>query len=415
MNTRTFPLQGTARSAMPASARRVLRLLSRLRHGALQMHLPDGSVQAHGSGSPCATIHIHSWRVFERAMKSGDIGFAEAYIDGDWETPDLSALLVVLIANRDEIEKLFYGSWWGSLFYRIKHALNRNSRSGSAKNIHAHYDLGNHFYALWLDPSMSYSSALFSGGHAQSLTSAQDAKTRRALQEIALAPGQHVLEIGCGWGALAEMAARDFGARVTGVTLSSEQLAWARDRLARAGLSDKADLRLQDYRDLGTVASKDCALYDGVVSIEMFEAVGREYWPAYFDTLARCLKPGGLACIQTITIRDDLFERYVHSTDFIQQYIFPGGLLPSISQFEAMATRAGFALERRHAFGPDYAETLRRWQDAFRSREAQVRELGFDTRFIRIWQFYLSYCEAAFDLGNTDVVQFTLRRLAPVA
>jgi cyclopropane-fatty-acyl-phospholipid synthase len=213
-----------------------------------------------------------------------------------------------------------------------------------------------------------------------------------------------VLEIGCGWGALAELGAREFGAHVTGVTLSSEQLAHAQQRLQDGGLAAQADLRLQDYRDI-----RD-GPFDAIASIEMFEAVGREYWDSYFDTLYRCLKPGGRACIQSITIRDDLFERYLRSTDFIQQYIFPGGLLPSVSQFEAQARRFGFTVERRLAFGLDYAETLRRWRAAFLRREREVRELGFDTRFMRIWQFYLAYCEAAFTLGNTDVVQFTLRR-----
>jgi cyclopropane-fatty-acyl-phospholipid synthase len=269
--------------------------------------------------------------------------------------------------------------------------------------------LGNAFYALWLDPSMSYSSAWFEDDQTRPLIDAQHAKLRRTLDEAGVAPGSRVLEIGCGWGGLAEVAALEYQAQVTGITLSTEQLAWAQRRLAASGAARRCDLRLQDYRDMAT--EFESKPFDAIVSIEMFEAVGREYWPGYFDALRRCLKPGGRACIQSITIRDDLFDRYVSSTDFIQQYIFPGGLLPSISQFEALARRHGFCVEQRMAFGLDYAETLKRWHQSFLAAEAEIRPKGFDTRFMRIWQFYLAYCEAAFLRGNTDVVQFTLRRL----
>ena len=397
-----------ASSRRPTAARAVLAALSRLEHGALELHLPDGSMQRFGPGAVTATVHLADWKVFARTLASGDIGFAEGYIAGEWDSPDPTAVLALLIANRDALERVVYGSWWGSLLYRAKHALNRNSRRGSAKNIHAHYDIGNTFYAQWLDPSMSYSSAWFDGDPARPLQQAQQAKLRRTLVEAGVEPGARLLEIGCGWGGLAEIAARDFGAQVVGVTLSYEQLEWARRRLAEAGVAERCELRLQDYRDLA--AAHEHAPFDAIVSIEMFEAVGREYWDSYFDTLRRCLKPGGRACIQSITIRDDLFERYLRSTDFIQQYIFPGGLLPSVAQFEAQAQRFGFQVERRLAFGADYAETLRRWRVAFLQREPEVRGLGFDARFLRIWQFYLAYCEAAFSLGNTDVVQFTLRR-----
>ncbi len=420
MNTTTAPTflrRPSLPTSAPAAARSVFKLLAKLPHGELDVHLPDGSTahfpqqrSAAASSQTRATIRLHNWRVFERALKSGDIGFAESYIDGDWTTPDLAALLRLFIANREHIEGIVYGSWWGSLLYRCKHLLNRNSRRGSAKNIHAHYDLGNDFYRLWLDPSMSYSAAWFEGRDpaGADLQEAQHAKVRRALREARVAPGSRVLEIGCGWGGLAEIAAREFGAHVKGVTLSTEQLAWAQERMSVAGLAAQADLRYQDYRDLP--AEHAGAPFDAIVSIEMFEAVGREYWTGYFDTLKRCLKPGGRACIQTITIRDDLFERYVKSTDFIQQYIFPGGLLPSPSAFEAEARAAGFVVENRLAFGRDYAETLRRWRDDFLRVEPTVMKLGFDTRFKHIWEFYLAYCEAAFDMGNTDVMQFTLRR-----
>ncbi len=392
-------------ASAPPAARAVFGLLKKLRHGRLSVHMPDGSVAHFGSsaeGQANAAISLRNWNVCSAALKSGDIGFAETYIDGDWSTPDLSALLQLFISNRDDIETIVYGTWWGSLLYRVKHLFNRNSRRGSKKNIHAHYDLGNDFYKLWLDPSMNYSSAWFDGDRSKPLVDAQWAKVRRALNEAGVGPGDRVLEIGCGWGALAECAAREFGAAVSGVTLSGEQLNWANKRLADAGLP--SDLRFQDYRDI------DDGPYDAIASIEMFEAVGRDYWPSFFQTINKQLKPGGKACIQSITIRDDLFDRYVDSTDFIQQYIFPGGLLPSPTEFRRAAAKAGLQVVNELDFGQDYAHTLKLWRDAFVHHDAQVRSLGFDKRFIRIWEFYLVYCEAAFATGNTSVMQFTLQR-----
>ena len=391
----------------PAAARAVFRLLERLAIGRLDVQLPDGSTARFGMSStngPHGAIRLNNWRVCTAALQSGDIGFAESYIAGDWTTPDLAALLKVFIANRDAIESVVYGTWWGSLLHRVRHLLHRNTRRGSRKNIHAHYDIGNPFYRLWLDETMSYSSAWFGSDRTQSLAQAQQAKVARALRECGVRAGDRVLEIGCGWGTLARAAAADFGARVTGVTLSSEQLDGARSLVRAAGLGDCVDLRLQDYRD---IPDRD---FDAIVSIEMFEAVGREYWPGFFATLRDKLKPGGRACIQSITIRDDLFARYVAGTDFIQQYIFPGGLLPSPPAFRAAAREAGLEVVNELAFGADYAETLRRWRERFLAEEPRVRALGFDTRFLRIWEFYLAYCEAAFAEGNTDVVQFTLRR-----
>ena len=396
-------------NAAPASARAVFGLLRQLTVGALDLQLPDGSQARFGAGNePRAALRLHDWGVCSAVLKSGDIGFAESWIEGSWTSPDLVALLKLFIANREAVEKIIYGTWWGSLAYRIKHLLNRNSRQGSKKNIHAHYDIGNSFYQQWLDETMNYSSALFAGDTGQPMSQAQFAKVRRALRECQVQPGQRVLEIGCGWGALAETAASEFGARVTGVTLSSEQLAYAQQRLERAGVSGQAELRLQDYRDINDEP------FDAVASIEMFEAVGREYWDSFFATLRSKLKPGGRACIQSITIRDDLFDRYVRSTDFIQQYIFPGGLLPSSAEFKAQARKAGLEVVNELAFGQDYAETLRRWRLQFLSRDGQLRQLGFDTRFMRIWEFYLAYCEAAFATGNTNVVQFTLRNPSAV-
>ena len=389
----------------PAAARAVFRLLKRLRHGTLCVFMPDGSSARFGQpveGELRAVLNLRNWNACAASMKSGDIGFAETFVAGDWTSPDLSSLLKLFIANRDEVETVIYGSWWGSLLYRARHLFNRNSRTGSQKNIHAHYDLGNEFYRLWLDPTMNYSSAWFEGDTTRSMQDAQWAKVRRALRECNVKAGDRVLEIGCGWGALAECAAHEFDAVTTGVTLSKEQLAWGQQRLIDANL--KGELRYQDYRDIID------GPFDAVASIEMFEAVGREYWPGFFETLKTQLKPGGKACIQSITLRDDLFDRYVKSTDFIQQYIFPGGLLPSPTEFRKAAAAAGLKVVNELDFGLDYAETLKRWRASFLSQDRRVRKLGFDTRFMRIWEFYLAYCEAAFATGNTSVMQFTLQR-----
>ncbi len=389
----------------PMAARRVLQLLEKMEHGTLTVQFPDRSSKVYGNGAmPHAAISLRNWNVFLASMKSGDIGFAETYIAGDWTTPALSDLLRVMIQNRRVVEDLIYGSWWGRMIYRVKHLLNRNHKANSRKNIHAHYDLGNAFYELWLDGTMNYSSALFEGDFSRSMQAAQNAKVRRALQATDVTAGSRVLEIGCGWGALAEMATLEMGAHVTCVTLSTEQLAFANARMKWNGKTEQADLRLQDYRDI------DDGPYDAVCSIEMIEAVGQEYWPTYFQTVSKMLKPGGKACIQSIVIDDALFDRYVKSTDFIQQYIFPGGCLPSPSEFRRQARLAGLEVVDELKFGPDYAETLRRWRHDFLAHEAQVLTLGFDTAFIRTWEFYLAYCEAAFDEANTDVIQFTLKK-----
>jgi len=407
MNSTTAPTPGfVLPSNAPAAARSTLQLLQRLRHGSLTLQLPDGSVQRFGHGEDIhASLSLHNWNVCAAALKSGDIGFAESYIAGDWHTPNLTDLLRLFVANRRDIEDVIYGSWFGRLAYWVKHKLNRNSKANSRKNIHAHYDLGNAFYELWLDGTMNYSSALFETPD-QDMVAAQHAKVRRALRMAGVQSGDRVLEIGCGWGALAEMASTEFGASITGVTLSTEQLAFAQQRMERLGTSSKADLRLQDYRDIHD------GPYDAICSIEMVEAVGREYWPTYFQSVARLLKPGGRACVQSIVIADEHFERYIQGTDFIQQYIFPGGCLPCPSAFRAEAERAGLEVVDQLAFGPDYARTLRIWRDAFLHQQERVLQLGFDQRFLRIWEFYLAYCEAAFAEGNVDVVQFTLRKPA---
>ena len=389
----------------PASARAVFRLLQQLRHGSLTLSLPDGTVQTVGDGQgPHVSLHLHNWKPFKAALKSGDIGFSESYLAGDWTTPQLPALLELLAANRQALDEVIHGSWLGRLAYRLRHLFNRNTRSNSRKNIHAHYDLGNAFYRLWLDGTMNYSSGLFLGNAQQDMQQAQHAKVRRALHMAGVRRGHRVLEIGCGWGALAEKATQEFGAHLTGVTLSTEQLAWAQERLAALGLAHQADLRLQDYRDIHD------GPFDAICSIEMLEAVGQEYWPTYFQSVARLLKPMGRACIQTIVIRNELFDRYIRSTDFIQQYIFPGGCLPSPQAFKREAQAAGLKLVDEFHFGRDYAETCRRWRAEFLARQDDVLALGFDERFMRIWDFYLSYCEAGFEAGDIDVVQYTLSR-----
>jgi cyclopropane-fatty-acyl-phospholipid synthase len=392
---------------IPGAARAVLRLLQNIRYGSITLQLPDGSAHRFGGdASPHAALHLHNWRVFGAALKSGDIGFAEGFIAGDWSTPHLTDLLRLLIKNRNEVDNLIYGSWAGQLIYRIKHLLRRNTRRNSKKNIHAHYDLGNAFYGLWLDETMNYSSALFGDDARAPLALAQDAKVRRALAMAGVKSKGRLLEIGCGWGALAEMATREFDCSVVGVTLSAEQLQFASERLRRQGLQGQADLRLQDYRDI------DDAPFDAICSIEMVEAVGQQYWPNYFSTVARLLKPGGRACIQSIVIADAHFDRYLKSTDFIQQYIFPGGCLPSPIEFRRHAQAASLEVVDELEFGQDYAETLKRWRERFLARRTDVLALGFDERFMRIWEFYLAYCEGAFLENNVNVVQYTLQKPA---
>ena len=394
MNELESTLALTGNGRLRRDTRLVFALLEKIRGGLLEVRLPDGARFLFGEGEPGVTMQVNDEAVFARVLAKGDIGLAEAYLDGDWDSPDVTALLTLLARNRDALRDAVYGSWRQLLAARLRHWFNRNSRAGSKRNIMAHYDLGNDFYRLWLDPSMSYSSALFGGNREQPLQAAQDAKYRRILGRLAAEPGQRVLEIGCGWGGFAEMATRD-GLAVTGLTLSPAQLAWARQRVP------SADLRLQDYRDTAE-------RFDHVVSIEMFEAVGERWWPTYFRTVANALKLEGRAVIQSITIRDDLFATYRRGTDFIQQYIFPGGMLPSRAEFRMQAARQGLVVREEFAFGVDYARTLALWRDAFDVHWPQVAALGFDEPFRRLWRLYLSYCEAGFLAGNVDVVQFEL-------
>ena len=394
-------LPSSTKTGMPAQARFILQMLHKIKKGALRLECPGETSYLFGDASEPVTLTLHNWEPCRAALKSGDIGFAETYIHGDWDTDNLAGLLELFIHNRNAIETAIYGTWWGSLLYRVRHLFNRNSRAGSRRNIHAHYDIGNNFYQLWLDPSMTYSSALFANADA-TLQQAQDAKYARIFEQIKAGPNSKILEIGCGWGGFAELAARH-GSHVTGLTLSTEQRDFAQQRLAQAGLDAQVELRLQDYRDTE-------GEFDAIASIEMFEAVGEAYWDSYFECVAKRLKPQGRACIQTITIDDALFARYRKGTDFIQQYIFPGGMLPSPEVFRAHACRHGLKVVEELAFGADYARTLAEWTRAFHAQRPAVEALGFDTHFIRTWEFYLGYCEAGFNAGSIDLFQFTLQK-----
>jgi cyclopropane-fatty-acyl-phospholipid synthase len=387
----------------------LLLLLTRLERGRLELHGPDRTVHRFGPGGPAhlgaaatsAVLRVHDWRFAAATLRGGDVGFAESFMAGHWTTPDLAHLLGVLAANYPAIEHAFYGRAWTRGLMRLRHWLNANTRRQAKRNIAAHYDLGNDFYALWLDRTMTYSSALFRGDASRPLHEAQQAKYDRLLAELALPPGSHVLEIGAGWGGFAETAARA-GHRVTGISLSQRQTEWARERVRDAGLADRVELRLQDYRDVR-------GRFDGVASIEMVEAVGERYWPAYFSAVHDALVPGGRACIQAITIAEARFERYRTQSDFIQQYVFPGGMLATPSRFVAEAESAGLCAVESIAFGADYAETLRRWLASVDAHADAITE-RFGAAFLRCWRFYLAYCIAAFATGTTDVGQYTFVR-----
>jgi cyclopropane-fatty-acyl-phospholipid synthase len=404
MNTITLNTS-LQRSNTPWHARQVIHLLQEIEHGCLHLELPNGMALTVGHGTPDAHLKFNQWSAFRDVLSKGDIGFAEGYISGAWHTADLTGVLTLLANNRSALDQAIYGRWWGRLYSRLRHLMNANTLEGSRRNIASHYDLGNDFYALWLDPSMTYSSARFDGDPGLSLEAAQSRKYQRMLDLLGLSAGQSLLEIGCGWGGFAEHAARAAQHQVRGITLSREQLDYSRARIRQAQLQDHCRFDLQDYRE-------EARQYDGIVSIEMFEAVGEAYWPAYFSTLKRSLKDSGRAVVQTILIDDALFDRYRSGSDFIQQYVFPGGMLPSSRRFNEEAARAGLAVTAEERFGLDYAETLRRWRVAFHAQADAVRRLGFDERFLRIWHFYLAYCEAGFRAGSVDVAQFRLEHAA---
>lgn len=384
---------------------RVLRgWADRIVAGELTIHFPDGaSHRVRGlRPGPAATLHVRRGRLLWRIASGGDLGLARGYIDGDWDTADLGALLELGLLNEQALRSVLHAPGLGRILAYLRHRLRANTRAGSRRNIAFHYDLGNDFYRQWLDETMTYSSAIFTGPE-QSLADAQREKYARVVRELALGESDHVLEIGCGWGGFAEFAARETGCRITCLTLSKEQAAFARERIAAAGLADRVEIRLEDYRD--------CAgQFDKIVSIEMFEAVGEENWPVYFDALRSLLKPGGRAMLQVITIAEAGFEHYRRNADFIQTYIFPGGMLPSRTAFAAGVSAAKLDLVASEFFGRDYEKTLLIWDQAFSAAWHRIEAQGFDAPFKRMWRYYLQYCAVGFRHGKIDVGQFLLQR-----
>jgi cyclopropane-fatty-acyl-phospholipid synthase len=372
-----------------------------LQAGRLLITLPNGAViERRGAGAgPDAAMAVHRWRGLWRMVRHGEHGFTESYLDGDWSTPELSELFEFFMHNEAALSGAVANGWLATLRGRLAHRLNRNSRRGSRHNIAAHYDLGNAFFRPWLDAGMNYSSALYP--NCDTLERAQAAKLDRAAALLELNGGEKVLEIGCGWGALAEHFIRHYGASVFGVTLSSEQLAFASERLAGEIENSRAELRLQDYRDV-------TGLFDRIASIEMIEAVGERYWPSYFGKLRGCLKSGGVALLQAITIDERRFAAYRNSPDFIQRYIFPGGVLPTRAIIEREAARAGLTLVHHESFGDSYVRTLREWRSRFLRAWPRIEPLGFNDRFRRMWEYYLTYCEVGFRTGAIDVGFFKL-------
>ena len=379
------------------------RLLRHLHCGTLTIVLPDGrQVTRRGPApGPDAVMHLHRWRTWARLLVNGDMGFAEAYMDDDWSSPDLAALIELAARNQAAIPGADGAIWPVRMLYRWAHRARDNTRANSRRNIAEHYDLGNDFYARWLDAGMSYSSALYRDP-GQSLEDAQAAKQDRVLELLDAQQGHRVLEIGCGWGGLAERLAAA-GCELTAVTLSQAQHGFARERLEQAGLAERADIRLQDYRDIR-------GGYDRIVSIEMLEAVGEAWWSAWFEQLRSLLRPGGVIVFQTITIDDARFAAYRRSADFIQRYIFPGGMLPSPAALRAEIAAAGFAVEHLHTFGDSYARTLRDWQRRFQAAWPEIAASGFPARFKRMWEYYLCYCEGGFRARSVDVGLWRLAR-----
>jgi cyclopropane-fatty-acyl-phospholipid synthase len=390
-------------ASAPIAIKLLYRLLSRCERGRLNITVDNETYLVEGKqAGPDANITIHNAiKIIKKLSNDGDIGFAEAYMQGDWDTDNLSDFLYWATLNLGTLSDHLKANFFVRAFNRLRHLTRRNSERGSRRNISAHYDLGNDFYQLWLDSTMTYSSAIFANPD-EDLEQAQTRKYQQLLASLDALPGQHILEVGCGWGGFAEYAARQ-GYRVTGVTLSTEQLAWAQKRIADAGLDDLVDLRLQDYRHIEEQ-------YDHIVSIEMFEAVGESYWPSFFDTLFSRLKPGGKIALQTITIDHQHFDHYRQNVDFIQRYIFPGGMLPSPEVFAQHAERSGLTIEQATDYGADYERTVLAWHQRFNDVVHQVEALGYDNQFIRMWRYYLSYCEAGFRDKRTGVYQYLMAK-----
>jgi cyclopropane-fatty-acyl-phospholipid synthase len=382
-------------------------LASAVRHmavGQLTLIGPDGGseVIAATKPGPDATLRIRRGRAVRRLFTGGDVGFAESYLAGDWDSPDLAALIELAARNEAAMTEALRGFAVVRAWHRLHHLLRPNSRAGSRRNIADHYDLGNEFYRLWLDPTMTYSSAIFAEPH-QKLSDGQITKYRRLAESLDLRPGHRVLEIGCGWGGFAEFTAANYGCHITGITLSQEQQRFAEARVERAGLKDKVDIALTDYRDV-------TGSFDRIASIEMFEAVGEAHWQTFFHKVRDLLAPGGLAALQVILIDEARFDVYRRSADFIQRYVFPGGMLPSPGAFNRAAEAARLKIDETFHFGLDYARTLSLWQKEFQQAWPRVANLGFDARFKRLWEYYLAYCEGGFRAGSINVAQFRLVR-----
>jgi len=380
------------------------RFMAGLTRGSLEVTTPNGLRIAHRAPlpGPEATIALHRWRALRRLALGGDVAFAEAYGDGDWSSPDLASVVELAVANGPTLDRRISGTLLSRLINRLAHLRRANTKPGSARNIIAHYDLGNDFFAAWLDPGMSYSSGLYTDT-TMTMEEAQTAKQDRAIALMELRGGESVLEIGIGWGGLAERVLAQHDGPFVGVTLSPAQLAWARDRLAKAGVAPRASLHRQDYRDVP-------GRFDRIVSIEMLEAVGEAYWPTFFRTLRERLAPGGIAVLQVITIAEERYEAYRSAADFIQRHIFPGGMLPTSHIMRAQAGEAGLRLDHEERFGPSYARTLAHWHDRFVQAQPAIAQCGLDERFRRLWRYYLAYCEGGFRTGAIDVGFYRLRR-----
>lgn len=389
---------------LPRYMARVFEMTQRINTGRLDFVLADGRhFRAEGPNpGPIAEVHINNDDLFARMIREGDLGFCDAYLDEWWTTPDLQAFMDWIHADNDSLYDGFPGMSILRNFEKFRFWLQRNHRDQARKNISYHYDLGNEFYSLWLDDTMTYSSALFTTGQ-ESHEAAQIAKYASMVDQMGAQPGDHILEIGCGWGGFAEYAAKERGLKVTGLTISEEQIKYARKRIENAGLSDMVDFKLQDYRD-------ERGVYDGIASIEMFEAVGQKYWPVYFETVRERLKPGKSATLQIITVADRRWKVYERGVDFIQKYIFPGGMLPCPTVLRDQIVKAGLAVEKSIEFGQSYNISLRRWHETFNEKWDHIAELGFDDRFRRMWNFYLTSCAATFESANCDVTQITIKR-----
>jgi cyclopropane-fatty-acyl-phospholipid synthase len=389
---------------LPFLVRKVLAPTTRIRSGTLRIVLPDQRVVLIDSGrpGPQAELDINDYGFARRLFSGGEIGFGEGYLQGEWESPRLETLIELMSVNRDVIDEALPGRLWRRTLRLFAHALNRNTRNGARHNIKAHYDLGNAFYQTWLDRTMTYSSAVFEPGD-NDLASAQTRKYRLLAERAGVEPGDSVLEIGCGWGGFAEFAAKELGCKVTGLTISKEQFDFATDRMRRAGLADKVTIAMRDYRD-------ENGIFDRIMSIEMFEAVGEGFWPGFFRQMRERLRPGGTAGLQVITIAEHLFPTYRRNVDFIRRYIFPGGMLPTASIMRGLGEKYGLPMLSEWAFRQDYAATLAQWRERFLAAWPKLKPLGFDERFRRMWEYYLSYCEGGFRGGSIDVYQMVFTR-----